>query len=49
MAAYTVIIGDTVPIVIRALFGVAGDGDELEELSFFMKIVGDRRIGKGCN
>jgi sodium-coupled neutral amino acid transporter 11 len=42
MAAYTVIIGDTVPIVIRALFGVAGD--TTEELSFFLKVLTDRRI-----
>jgi solute carrier family 38 (sodium-coupled neutral amino acid transporter), member 11 len=40
MLAFTVIIGDTVPIVIRALFGIAGD----EPLSATAAILTDRRL-----
>lgn len=41
MAAYTVIIGDTVPIVIRAVFGMASEN---ADLSTFLKILTDRRV-----
>jgi solute carrier family 38 (sodium-coupled neutral amino acid transporter), member 11 len=42
MAAYTVIIGDTVPIVMRAMFGVAGTATA--DLSPAAKILSDRRV-----
>ncbi len=40
--AYTVIVGDTVPIVLRAMLGVASL--ETQDLSFFVRFLTDRRI-----
>lgn len=41
MAAYTIILGDTLPIVTRAMFGVARDTVELGQ---FAKVATDRRV-----
>lgn len=43
MAAYTVIIGDTVPVVIRAILGITGDSSATKSLSFYAFIT-DRRV-----
>lgn len=42
MCAYTVIIGDTVPIVLRAILGLASTPSD--QLSFFLKLLTDRRV-----
>ncbi|KAJ3333799.1 hypothetical protein HDU91_002847, partial [Kappamyces sp. JEL0680] len=40
--AYTVIVGDTVPVVVRALFGVSSL--PTTQLSFWLRLLTDRRV-----
>jgi sodium-coupled neutral amino acid transporter 11 len=40
MLAYTIILGDTVPVIVRIIFGISDN----TEMSFFTKLMTDRRI-----